>query len=43
VYQHVIPISMFYLMDPIDDVAFSMANLRAGCPRRNEVKRQMVY
>jgi hypothetical protein len=43
VYQHVIPISMFYLMDPIDDVAFSMANLRAGCPRHNEVKRPMVY
>lgn len=43
VYQHVIPISMFYLMDPIDDVAFSMANLRAGCPRAGELKRPSLY
>jgi hypothetical protein len=35
IYQHVIPIALFYLMDFIDDVAFSMANLRANCPRAN--------
>ncbi len=36
IYRSVIPIAFFYLLDFIDDVAFSMANMGSNCPRANE-------